>query len=96
MAVLEPGDPRARGCVVKPLLAVVSPLAPYPPLAGGTAHLIGAIQQLSRFYRLHLYVLADDPQAVAWGPLPTWCERTVAIPRTGRRIFGLAPPGLRQ
>ena len=79
---------------MKPLLAILSPVIPYPPLAGGSAHLFQAALHLARFYRVHLYVLADDPGAVQWGSLAEVCERVEAFRRgpVGRR--GLDPPAV--
>ena len=77
-------------------LTILSPLPPYPPRAGGTAHIVQAVQQLARFYRVSLYALAADPAAVAWGPLAEWCEETRAFERASRLARGIAPPGVRQ
>ncbi len=80
---------------MKPLLAILSPVIPYPPLAGGTAHLFQAALHLARFYRVHLYVLADDPCSVQWGPLAEVCERVEAFPRRPGPRWGIDPPAVR-
>ena len=79
-----------------PRLTILSPLAPYPPLAGGTAHLVQATQQLARAYRVRLYALSGDPDSVTWGPLAACCESVRAFRRRSRPISVLAPPAIRQ
>jgi len=78
------------------ILTILSPLPPYPPLAGGTAHITQVTRQLARFYRVSLYALAIDPAAVSWGPLAECCEQTRAYARTKHAKWGLEPPGVRQ
>lgn len=78
------------------ILTILSPLPPYPPLAGGTAHITQVTRQLARFYRVSLYALAIDPAAVSWGPLAECCEQTRAYARTKHTKWGLEPPGVRQ
>jgi glycosyltransferase involved in cell wall biosynthesis len=78
------------------MLTILSPLPPYPPLAGGTAHIFQITQQLTRTYQTRLYALAADPARVTWGPLAEWCHETRAFARTRRSKWGLAPPAVRQ
>src|SRR4051794_4284588 len=78
------------------ILTLLSPLPPYPPLAGGTAHIVQVTRQLARFYRVSLYALASDPAAVSWGPLAEWCAQTRAYERAKRSKWGLEPPAVRQ
>ena len=78
------------------ILTILSPLPPYPPIAGGTAHITQVTRQLARFYRVSLYALAIDPAAVSWGPLAECCEQTRAYARTKHAKWGLEPPGVRQ
>src|SRR5687768_7861395 len=78
------------------MLTILSPLPPYPPLAGGTAHIVQITQQLARTYQIQLYALAADPARVVWGPLAEWCVETHAFARTRRPIWGLEPPAVRQ
>src|SRR5262245_14328673 len=77
-------------------LDLLSPLAPYPALSGGTAHILRTAQQLTRFYRISLYALAADPSAVRWGPLAERCDQLRAFRRTPRSKWGLEPPAVRQ
>src|SRR5687768_8971823 len=77
-------------------LTMLTPVIPYPPLSGGTAHIVQVVQQLARFYRVSLYALAADPAAVRWGPLAEWCEQTHAYAPTKRSKWGLEPPAVRQ
>jgi polysaccharide biosynthesis protein PslH len=79
-----------------PHLTILSPLVPYPPLSGGTAHILRTAQQLARFHRVSLYALAADPAAVTWGPLAERCEELRAFRRTSRSKWGLEPPAVRQ
>lgn len=79
-----------------PKLAILTPVIPYPPLSGGTAHMVQVVQQLARFYRVSMYALAADPAAVRWGPLAEWCEQTHAYAPTKRSRWGLEPPAVRQ
>jgi glycosyltransferase involved in cell wall biosynthesis len=76
-------------------LDLLSPLVPYPPQSGGSAHILRAVQQLARFYRVHLYTLAADPSAIDWGPLAECCEQVLAFRRMPRSKWGLAPPAVR-
>lgn len=82
----------------KKRLAILSPLPPYPPLAGGTAHINQATQQLARFYHVDLYALAVDPTIVIWGPLQACCDEVRAFGRTQTKPRGLAldPPAVHQ
>ncbi len=77
-------------------LTILTPVVPYPPRSGGTAHIMQAARQLARFYRVSLYALAGDPAAVAWGPLAEDCEQTHAFARTKRPRWGIEPPAVRQ
>jgi glycosyltransferase involved in cell wall biosynthesis len=77
-------------------LDLLSPLVPYPPLSGGATHILRVAQQLVRFYRVSLYVLAADPAAVEWGPLAERCEELRVFRRTLRSKWGLEPPAVRQ
>ncbi|MEO7911320.1 MAG: glycosyltransferase family 4 protein [Roseiflexaceae bacterium] len=79
-----------------PHLTILTPVVPYPPLSGGTAHIVETVHQLARFYRVSLYALAADPAAVRWGPLAEWCEQTHAYAPTKRSKWGLEPPAVRQ
>jgi glycosyltransferase involved in cell wall biosynthesis len=76
-------------------LDLLSPLVPYPPHSGGTAHILRTTQQLARFYRVSLYALAAEPNGVAWGPLAERCEQLRAFRRTPRSKWGLEPPAVR-
>ena len=75
---------------------MLSPLVPYPPRSGGTAHIVQTLRQLARLYRVSLYALAADPAAVSWGPLADWCEQTRAYAPTKRSKWGMEPPAVRQ
>ncbi len=77
-------------------LTIISPVPPFPPLSGGTAHITRTVRQLARFYAVQLYALAPDPAAVVWGPLGELCEETCAFRRSPRREWTLAPPAVRQ
>ncbi|MBA3468458.1 MAG: glycosyltransferase [Herpetosiphonaceae bacterium] len=77
-------------------LAILSPMLPYPALAGGTVHINNAVLQLSKYYATRLYALSSDPAAAEWGPLAEVCAETVAFAPTPRRGLGLAPPAVRQ
>ena len=77
-------------------LTLLTPVVPYPPRSGGTAHIMRVTRQLARAYRVRLYALAGDPDAVEWGPLADWCEETRAFARTKRAKWGLEPPAVRQ
>jgi polysaccharide biosynthesis protein PslH len=79
-----------------PHLTMLTPIVPYPPLSGGTTHIVQAAHQLARFYRVSLYALAADPAAVTWGPLAEWCHDVRAFGRTPRSAWGIAPPAVRQ
>jgi glycosyltransferase involved in cell wall biosynthesis len=77
------------------MLAILSPLPPYPPLAGGTAHMVQVARQLARAFQVHFYALAADPAAVTWGPLAECCVETRAFARTKQSKWGLVPPAVR-
>ena len=77
-------------------LTILTPIVPYPPYSGGTAHIMRVTRQLARAYRVSLYALAGDPNKVEWGPLAEWCEETRAFARTKRSKWGLEPPAVRQ
>jgi polysaccharide biosynthesis protein PslH len=77
-------------------LTLLTPVVPYPPRSGGTAHIMRVAQQLARAYRVRLCALAADPDAVAWGPLAEWCTETRAFARTSRPKWGRQPPAVRQ
>jgi glycosyltransferase involved in cell wall biosynthesis len=79
-----------------PQLTMLTPVVPYPPRSGGTAHIVQITRQLARYYRVALYAFAADPAAVAWGPLAEWCDDVRAFGRTPRSAWGLAPPAVRQ
>lgn len=66
-----------------PTLDIVSPLPPFPPHAGGTAHIFQASRQLSRYFTVSLYALAGDPASVEWGPMGEWCSELRAFPKPG-------------
>jgi len=78
------------------ILTILSPLPPYPPLAGGTAHIVQVTRQLARFYRVSLYALAADPTAVSWGPLAEWCDDMHAFRRAPPTGISLDPPAVQQ
>lgn len=80
----------------KKQLTIISPLPPHPPLAGGTAHIYHATQQLARFYNVNLYTLATDPAIVTWGPLQTCCDEVRAFGRIQPHGLSLDPPAVRQ
>jgi polysaccharide biosynthesis protein PslH len=77
-------------------LTILSPIAPYPALSGGAAHMVRATSELARAYRVRLLALADDPSSVAWGPLAERCVEARAFRRTPRAKWGIAPPAARQ
>ena len=77
-------------------LTILTPVVPYPPRSGGTAHIVQITRQLARFYRVSLYALAVDPATVTWGPLAEWCDEVRAFGRTPRSAWGIAPPAVRQ
>jgi len=79
-----------------PQLTMLTPVVPYPPRSGGTAHIVQITRQLARYYRVALYALAADPAAVAWGPLAECCDDVRAFGRTPRSAWGIAPPAVRQ
>jgi glycosyltransferase involved in cell wall biosynthesis len=78
------------------MLAILSPLAPYPAYAGGTAHMVEVARQLARAFEVRFYALASDPAAVTWGPLAACCAETRAFARSGRSRWGIDPPAVRQ
>ncbi|NJO84765.1 MAG: glycosyltransferase [Blastochloris sp.] len=80
----------------KPRLTILSPLPIYPPLAGGTMHMLQATRQLSRFYDVRLYALAETPDMVTWGPLAECCAEVRAFERSPLRGLSLDPPAVRQ
>ncbi|HEU5098366.1 MAG TPA: hypothetical protein VFU22_05075, partial [Roseiflexaceae bacterium] len=63
-------------------LTLLTPVVPYPPRSGGTAHILRMAEQLARQYEVRLYALAADPATVTWGPLAEWCAETRAFTRT--------------
>ena len=82
-------------------LDILSPFPPFPPHAGGTAHIFHATRQLSRYFDLSLFTLADDPAAVRWGPMGDWCREVTAFQGSvssriflSRRRFLLDPPAV--
>ncbi|HEX9439534.1 MAG TPA: glycosyltransferase family 4 protein [Roseiflexaceae bacterium] len=77
-------------------LTMLTPVVPYPPRSGGTAHIVQITRQLARFYRVSLYALAADPATVTWGPLAEWCDEVRAFGRTPRSAWGIAPPAVWQ
>lgn len=77
-------------------LHILSPVAPFPPLSGGTAHIMRTTRQLARFYRLHFAALANDPAQVTWGPLAELCASTHALRRGPARGRFFDPPAVRQ
>jgi len=79
-----------------PQLTMLTPVVPYPPRSGGTAHIVQITQQLARYYRVSLYTLAADPAAVRWGPLAACCDDVRAFSRTPRSAWGITPPAVRQ
>ncbi len=81
--------------MAKPSLAILSPVLPYPALAGGTVHMTNAVLQLAKSYTTSLYALSSAPEAAQWGPLAAVCAETAAFAPTPRQGFGLAPPAVR-
>jgi glycosyltransferase involved in cell wall biosynthesis len=79
-----------------PDLTILSPVVPYPPRSGGTAHILQTMQQLARAYHVSLYALAAAPATVAWGPLAEWCAELRAFARSRPRGSPLDPPAVRQ
>jgi len=79
-----------------PHLTIISPVAPFPPLSGGTAHIMQVTQQLARAFQVHMYALAADPDVVTWGSLAECCVETQAFARAKQSKWGLAPPAARQ
>jgi polysaccharide biosynthesis protein PslH len=79
-----------------PQLTMLTPVVPYPPRSGGTAHIVQITRQLARFYRVALYALTAEPAAVTWGPLVEWCDEALAFERTPRSAWSIAPPAVRQ
>lgn len=77
-------------------LHILSPVAPFPPLSGGTAHIVRSTRQLARFYHVHFAALADDPARVDWGPLAEICATTRAFQRSPAHGPGIDPPAVRQ
>src|SRR5215213_4114772 len=76
-------------------LTIISPVMPFPPLSGGTAHIVQVTRQLARAFEVHMYALATDPAAVTWGSLAEYCVETRAFARTRRSKWGPAPPAVR-
>ena len=88
-----------RWCLIKlTTLDILTPYPPYPPHAGGTAHIFQASRQLSRWFDVSLFTLAQQVP-VRWGPMPTWCRELQAFPRAPvgplRRV-SLDPPAVQQ
>lgn len=85
-----------------PMLDIISPLPPYPPHAGGTAHIFHASRHLSPYFDVSLFTLTNDPATVAWGPMPEWCREVHAFPRSNRQRSAfsverfLDPPAVHQ
>ncbi|HEU5012891.1 MAG TPA: glycosyltransferase family 4 protein, partial [Roseiflexaceae bacterium] len=77
-------------------LTVLSPWIPYPPHSGGTAHIVGALRQLSHAYRIHLYALSAEPAPPVSPLLDSTCEVVKTFPRPRRPRRGLAPPAVYQ
>lgn len=77
-------------------LTILSPLAPYPPLSGGTAHMLRVTQQLAQRYQVSFVALAPAPEQVEWGPLAAQCASVRAFRRTQRSKWGFNPPAARQ
>lgn len=63
-------------------LDIVSPLPPYPPHAGGTAHIFHASRHLSRYFDTSVFTLANDPDTVEWGAMREWCREVHASLRS--------------
>src|SRR5688500_14645458 len=79
----------------RPTLALLSPMHPFPPFAGGRAHMLYIIEQLARSYALELYVTAPEPEQLDWGPLSSWCTETRAFTPSGGHTLSLNPPAVR-
>lgn len=77
-----------------PHLTIIAPSPLYPPLSGGSAHVVNAVRELSQHYAVRLYVLADDPTRVTWGPLAEWCVETRAFTPTPHRGISFNPPAV--
>lgn len=78
-----------------PTLHILAPVAPFPPLSGGTAHILRTTQQLARSYSVHFAALATQPAQLRWGPLVETCASVQAFPPTPRRGPSLDPPAVR-
>ena len=65
-----------------PHLALLTPGVPYPPLSGGTAHIMQALRQLVRFYTIDLYALTSNIEPILWGPLSQYCNTVHACERS--------------
>lgn len=79
-----------------PQLTILSPVLPTAPLVGGTAHIVGAAQQLARAYRVHFYAIANDARTPLWAPLAKSCEQSAIFQRPQRPRWSLAPPAVSQ
>jgi glycosyltransferase involved in cell wall biosynthesis len=79
-----------------PNLTLLTPVVPFPPLSGGTAHIMQVIKQLSRAYDLRLCALTANPTTVNWGPLAKLCVETRAFGYTRQSKSWLQPPAVRQ
>src|SRR5262245_17866331 len=77
-------------------LTIISPVAPFPPLSGGTAHIMQLTQQLAYAFQVHFYALAANPASATWGRLAQCCVETRAFARAKQAKWGLAPPAVRQ
>ena len=79
-----------------PRLALLSPQIPFPPLSGGTTHILHVIQQLARYYQVDLYALAAEPDSADWGPLALCCARMQAFRPSPAPRMSFPLPAVRQ
>ena len=75
-------------------LSVLTPTPLYPAHAGAKNHSLNALRQLSNYYTVDSYCLANQPQAVDWGPLPQWCRDLQAFAPTKPHHRGIDPPAV--
>jgi glycosyltransferase involved in cell wall biosynthesis len=80
---------------VRPRLAILTPLPPFPPMAGGTRHTYGAALHLARHYQVELLALAEDAASVTWGRLADRCATVRAFQRSAPRGSLFDPPAAR-
>src|SRR5579859_2327305 len=95
-AIERPITSRFQCCMNSPRLALLSPQIPFPPLSGGTTHILHVIQQLARYYQVDLYALAAEPDSADWGPLALCCARMQAFRPSPAPRMSFPLPAVRQ